>query len=261
MEHGGAGVALSERWDDADELINDATIAMRRDPGRGLSLEGIRAMGYAFAGRPVDALRVAAGVRHAAPAMSILRSELDIAEAIARREIGDRERAIADLRAIADEPDEPKVYCPVAAMVELALAAVDDGDVDAASYELSRAESLLADQPDGHDVREWVSRAATTVAIAAGEPEEARRRAGNITDPFWGPAVPCVRPRRRRAGGRSRRAVDSRAAVRATRCCPRVTARDASLRAQMMCCATSRRRSSWPAHTACSRRWSRKVAS
>ncbi len=36
-------------------------------------------------------------------------------------------------------------------------------------------------------MREWVSRAATTVAIAAGEPEEARRRASNVTDPFWGP--------------------------------------------------------------------------
>ena len=119
--------------------------------------------------------------------MSILRSELDIAEAIARREIGDRERAITELRTIADETTEPRVYCPVAAMVELALAAADDGDIDAASYELSRAESLLADEPDGHDAREWVSRAATTVAIAAGEPEEARRRASTVTDPFWGP--------------------------------------------------------------------------
>ena len=220
------GVALSERWDDDDELVTDATIAMSRDPGRGLSLEGIRAMGYALAGRPVDALRVAAGIRHAASAMSILRSDLNIAEAMARREIGDRERAIAELRTIADEPTEPRVYCPVAAIVELALAAVDDGDVEAASYELSRAESLLADQPDGHDVREWVSRAATTVAIAAGELEEARRRASNVTEPFWGPVCRARRrPRRRRPGGRNRPARDRRGAVRATRRGPRVTAR------------------------------------
>ncbi len=106
------GVALSERWDDDDELVSDATIAMSRDPGRGLSLEGIRAMGHALAGRPVDALRVAAGIRHAAPAMSILRSELDIAEAIARREIGDRERAIAELRTIADDTDRTEGVLP-----------------------------------------------------------------------------------------------------------------------------------------------------
>ena len=181
------GVALSEGWDDDDELVSDATIAMHRDPGRGLSLEGIRAMGHAFAGRPIDALRVAAGVRHAAPTMSILRSELDVAEAMARLEIGDRERAIADLRAIADDTSEPKIYCTAAAIIALASAAVDDGDVEAASCELSRVESMLAGQADGHDVREWVNRAATTIAIAAGDMDEARRRTRGISDAFWGP--------------------------------------------------------------------------
>ena len=84
------GVALSERWADDDPSVRDATMAMRRDPRRGISLEGVRALGHAFAGRPVDALRIAAGIRHAAPTMSILRIELALAEALARLEIGDR---------------------------------------------------------------------------------------------------------------------------------------------------------------------------
>src|SRR4029077_1752001 len=92
-------VGLGESWDDDNPLVRDATIAMSRDAARGLSLVGIQAMGQAMAGRPVDALRVAAGVRHAAATMSILRSELAIAEAIARRELGDPQ-GVEALRAI-----------------------------------------------------------------------------------------------------------------------------------------------------------------
>ena len=80
-------VALSESWDDNNPLVRDATVAMSRDAERGLSLVGVQALGEAMAGRPVDALRVAAGVRHAAATMSILRSELGIAEALARHEM------------------------------------------------------------------------------------------------------------------------------------------------------------------------------
>ena len=75
-------VALSESWDDDNPQVRDATMAMSRDVERGLSLMGVQALGEAMAGRPIDALRVAAGVRHAAATMSILRSELGIAEAL-----------------------------------------------------------------------------------------------------------------------------------------------------------------------------------
>ena len=51
------GIALAERWDDDDPFVRDAAIAMSRDPRRGISLEGIRALGHALAGRPVDAIR------------------------------------------------------------------------------------------------------------------------------------------------------------------------------------------------------------
>ena len=60
--------------------------------------------------------------------MTILRVELALAEAVARLELGDRERAIKELGALADVPDEPRMFAPVAAMLHLALAAVVDGD-------------------------------------------------------------------------------------------------------------------------------------
>ncbi len=93
---------------------------------------GVQAMGKALAGQPVEALRLVAGIRHAASNMSILRSELGFAEAVAHREIGDRERALAELRAIADAPPDLRLYCTVGAMLELALAASDGGDTRAA---------------------------------------------------------------------------------------------------------------------------------
>ncbi len=181
------GVALSERWADDDPFVRDATMAMRRDPRRGISLEGVRALGHAFAGRPVDALRIAAGIRHAAPTMSILRVELALAEALARLEIGDRARARAELRAIADHPAEPRLYAPVASLLALADAAVDDGDLDAAADELGAAEALIGSSHGGPDLVEWARRTGANVALAAHDVELARLRVDALTDPFWAP--------------------------------------------------------------------------
>lgn len=181
------GVALSERWEDDDPFVRDATIAMSRDPLRGFSLEGIRALGHALAGRPVAALRVAAGVRPAAPTMSILRVELALAEALALFELADRERALAALHAIAQQPDEPRLFAPVAAMLALADAAVDDGDPTTAALEVDRAEELVTIADAGPDLLDWVNRRATTVAILGGDDATARRRANEVNDPFWGP--------------------------------------------------------------------------
>jgi LuxR family maltose regulon positive regulatory protein len=180
-------VALSESWDDDHPVVRDATVAMSRDPRRGISLEGVRALGYALAGRPVDALRVAAGIGHAAPTMSILRVELATAEAIARREIGDRETALAGLQALAGNPAEVMFYGPVAAMLSLATQAADDGDPVAAAEQLARAETVIADRGGGRDLHDWVRRAATAVALAGGNLDQARLHASRYVDPFWGP--------------------------------------------------------------------------
>ena len=91
----GREIALTERWDDDADEVREVSLALRRDPNRVIALEATRALGEALAGRPVDALRVAAGIRAAtsARAMTISWSELAIAEAIAHREIGEAERA------------------------------------------------------------------------------------------------------------------------------------------------------------------------
>ena len=181
------GVALAECWEDDDPFVRDATIAMSRDPLRGFSLEGIRTLGHALAGRPVAALRVAAGVRPAAPTMSILRVELALAEGLALFELTDRERALAALQAIAQQPDEPRLYAPVAAMLALVDAAVDDGDTTTAALQVVQAEELVTVADAGPDLLDWVHRRATTVAILGGDITDARRRANQVTDAFWGP--------------------------------------------------------------------------
>ena len=61
-------VALDERWDELSDELREIDVMLSRDPHRRLALEGTRALGEALAGRPVDALRVVAGVRRAVDA-------------------------------------------------------------------------------------------------------------------------------------------------------------------------------------------------
>ena len=58
-------IALSERWQDSAET-RTVRSELSRDAERRLAFEGIRALGSALAGQPLDALRVAAGVRQVA---------------------------------------------------------------------------------------------------------------------------------------------------------------------------------------------------
>jgi LuxR family maltose regulon positive regulatory protein len=184
----GREIALSERWDDQSDDVRGARLALSRDPERGLALEGIRSFGEALAGRPVDALRVAAGVRHAATVanMTILRAELAMAEAIAHRELGDRARAEAELREVAEMPAEATLYCRVLALLELTQAGLDEGDVDAARRMFEQAESLVVDESFGSDGRMWLARVGTLLELAAGDVDAARQWAAEIDDPFWG---------------------------------------------------------------------------
>src|SRR5262249_48649547 len=88
------GLALSEAWDDVGADGPDVRRSLALNPERQVAFEGTRALGLVLAGHPVDALRVAAGVRRTADVgnMTILRAEIALAEALARRELGDRER-------------------------------------------------------------------------------------------------------------------------------------------------------------------------
>jgi LuxR family maltose regulon positive regulatory protein len=180
-------VALSERWDDADGEVREAALALGRDPSRRLAFEGTRALGEVLAGRPVDALRVAAGARRAATVgnMTILRAELAVAEAMAHREIGDRPRAVLELVTLAEAPSATMLYCRLLACVELVQARIDEGDLDAARAALGLAESLIEGESFGPDGRDWLTRVRTQLALAAGEVDDARQRARLIVDPLW----------------------------------------------------------------------------
>jgi LuxR family maltose regulon positive regulatory protein len=180
-------LALSECWDDTSDEVHQAAVALSLDPERRLAFEATRALGQALAGRPLDALRVAAEVRGAAPVadMTILRAELAVAEALAHRELGDRSRAMAELDAIADAPADTMLVCRVLAMCELTQAHLDRGDLDTARHVFTETEALVEAESLGADVRGWVTRVGTVIALAGGDPEAARSWADQVDDSFW----------------------------------------------------------------------------
>ncbi len=181
-------VALSERWDDSAGDVREADLVLSRDSERRLALEGTRALGEALAGRPVDALRVAAGVRHTAEVanLTILRVELAIAEAVAHRELGDRPRAKAELESLAQVKVEPVPYSRVLAALDLVQTHLDEGDLENARRVFDQAESLVESDFPGQGGREWLARVGTRLAVACGEVELARHRSEKDRDPFWG---------------------------------------------------------------------------
>ncbi len=182
-------VALSEAWDEAADDVRQGELALSRDPERRLTFEGTRALGEALAGRPVDALRVAAAVRGAVAVtnMTMLRFELAVAEALAHREMGERSRALGELEALAGAPAGVMLFCQVLAAAELVQAHLDAGDLAAARRELDRAEALVEAEslgPDGYSV---LARAGTLVALAEGALAAARDWCKRIDDAFWAP--------------------------------------------------------------------------
>src|SRR5262249_1201095 len=140
--------------------IREARLSLTRTPDRRLAYEGTRALGEALAGRPLDALRIAAGARRAADvtAMTALRAELMTAEAIAARELGDRQRALADLETLADMPVGPMVFCDVLALCELAGLHLDEGRIDRAAEVHERAEHAVVAGSFGPSVFDVVAR-------------------------------------------------------------------------------------------------------
>jgi LuxR family maltose regulon positive regulatory protein len=180
--------ALSESWSNRGDEVREAELALSRDPERRLSFEGTRALGEALAGRPADALRVAAGVRRATEVtnMTILRVELALAEAVAHRELGDSKRALPELIALTDAPAETMFHCRILATLELAQARLDEGDVDEARRVFRQAESLIETESFGPGGRNWLARVGTQLAVSACEIDDARSWAHQVDDRFWG---------------------------------------------------------------------------
>ncbi len=181
------GIAMSERWAESCDDVRNADLALSRDPERRMALEGTRALGNALAGMPIDALRVVAGIRHAATVsgLVILRVELALAEAIAHRELGDRPRALTGLEELAAIPAETMLYCRIIAMLELTEAHIDDGELDAARGSFEQAEALVVSESFGPGCQQWLARVGTRLAVAAGDISGAKHWALQIDDPFW----------------------------------------------------------------------------
>ncbi len=180
-------VALSETWDEASPLLGQARLELGRDPERRLAYEGTRALGMALAGLPVDALRVAAGVRDLATvnSVTVLRAELGIAEAVAHRELGDRARAMTEFAALTQSRIGPVPHVHALALLELTLLRLDEGDLDSAYASFQRAHDFFHADFTGRGGFSWLARTGVLVALASGHVNDAQRWSERIDDPFW----------------------------------------------------------------------------
>jgi LuxR family maltose regulon positive regulatory protein len=181
--------ALTESWDDVSPTIVRAKSELSIDPERRLALEGTRALGLALSGRPVDALRVAAGVWRATDLerLSVLRAEISLAEGLASAELGDQPRGRLRLAELATVDSSPVPYVQVLAALALVEELVREGDVVAAKVELSRAEALARALLPGPDGQAALSRVGVIVALADGDQQRARGWYERSADPFWAP--------------------------------------------------------------------------
>ncbi len=180
-------IALGERWDDASDETREIEIALARDPERRLGFEGTRALGQAIAGCPVDALRVVGGLRRIEKVakMSILSLELALAEAIAHRELGERDQARDELRALFEGFTDPILYARVIAGLELAQVHLDDGDPDRARDVFGSVSDLAEAEQLGAGLRTWVARVGTLVSLGHRRHDDAAAWATRADDPFW----------------------------------------------------------------------------
>jgi LuxR family transcriptional regulator, maltose regulon positive regulatory protein len=180
-------LALSERWDDARLESRAIVRALAVTPERRLPLEGTRTLGEALAGRPTDALRLAAGAWRACEAANLatVRNELRMAEAIAHRELGDSATAVPLLLELADARNESLPHCQLLALLELTQARLHGGDHEAATEAFLAAADLVDTELPGPDARTWLAISGTRLAIATGDLEGARGWSAQVVDPFW----------------------------------------------------------------------------
>ena len=202
------GVALEERWSDSDEVVCAGRAAVVNDTQRRLAHEGGRAVGLVLAGRPLDALRIAAGVRRMAESaeMRTIRAELDIAEALAARELGDREMAESALEGLAGRSAYPCTYVQLVAALELVEMRLEVGDVAAARSLYRHAEELARRDLDGAGGVGRLVRTGVGLSLAENDLAGAEHWSGQVDDSFWGPVCES---RSHLAAGRQADAVEA----------------------------------------------------
>jgi LuxR family maltose regulon positive regulatory protein len=143
-----------------------------------------------MAGRPVDALRVAAGVRGSAAVANLVmsRAELALAEAIAHRELADGSAVADELAALVDLPVEPMSYVRGIAALEAVQLQLDLGNVAGATSALVTLETIVRAELSSVGGLTLLGRMGTAVHLATGDLDAAAACAIEIPDPFWGPA-------------------------------------------------------------------------
>ncbi|MFC7494132.1 MULTISPECIES: LuxR C-terminal-related transcriptional regulator [unclassified Nocardioides] len=187
----GRDVALSESWDDSGQAAQGVIRALSVVPERRTALEGTRALAEALAGHPVDALRLVSGARTASEVgnMTILRTELLAAEAVAHRELGDHDLAVPMLVELVESRIEPAPHCQLLGLLELAHARFGETDLDAAQRAFGAAAELVDTEMPGPGARSWLGRTGATLAIAADDIDTAHGWAGEVVDDFWSAVV------------------------------------------------------------------------
>jgi len=179
--------ALSESWHDTADQSREAALAVGRDPRHRLALEGVRSLGQALAGYPTQALFTAEDVRRRARAsqMALLGAELSTAEAIARREIGGRTRARAELERLVGATPEPMLHCAVLCLLELTQLHLDEHDLEAAAAVFEGACQAVEAAPAVVGAKSRFAAVGTLVELAAGAVDAAMAWAEQVDDPFW----------------------------------------------------------------------------
>ena len=199
------GIALEERWDDRTPAVGEARAACLADPVSRWSFEGVRAVGLALAGRPLEARRLADAMRRPADGEEheTLRVGLALAGAVADRELDDRPSPHAVLEELASIPAHLDPALAMVAQLELVRLQMSAGDVDAAAARLDEAEAwrarLAAQVPTGEP---WtatsstpdslLARAGVDLALAVDDTTTAARWAEQVADPFWAPACEAM---------------------------------------------------------------------
>ena len=184
-------IALTERWDDDAPEVVRVVQALSLDAGRRNALQPSRAVGLALAGRPDAALRVTTEA-HASGVptrMSTGRAETAIAEALARRERGERERATRELLEIVALPMGLATFVHLHAWLALAEIRLEDGDLDHAELMFGEASQLVTRHLTGPDARSLLARTGARLALADDRLADAERWAGQVDDDFWGGVV------------------------------------------------------------------------
>jgi LuxR family maltose regulon positive regulatory protein len=185
------GIALDERWVEGGPEVGQVCLGVSRDAQRATALEGTRAVGLALAGHTLDAVRTAAGVRQVADAgdLGSLRTELALAEALATRELGDRELARELLDGLAVRPSYPDVFVQVVAQLELVDLHLSNGDLDDAESAFRLAAETCEREHSGRSATSALARRGVLLGLARRDLDVASGWAERVDDPFWGPAT------------------------------------------------------------------------